>query len=315
MAVAALLAGAAALALGGRPCAGGRLALRSSSALLEGSSPPSTLTESGETPRPAAALSPVRALVSQASAVNASAKAPFNPLDYSPEIGKVFGFYYTTYSGEKVTPVEARSYKALAEVPSNSSYVFDPKNGTILKQDSCPLKLTSQTRHPTKQRQANLRLAELAVCDFFGGNPCAHGDTACHVEIFAPCPYSEDQEPYVGAALALVAQSLLCAEQADTLGKEACKIHRSKAGLSAGLRHTASGIELRPLPKPWVDMKLDACYELGFRDVVFASANEQDYLDGKHHETKDNVLAWQRHPPNAIFCQDLACLVRKFEQR
>jgi len=51
---------------------------------------------------------------SQATKINASranGTAPFNPNDYSAAIGKVFVFYFSTYSGEKVSSVETRSFK------------------------------------------------------------------------------------------------------------------------------------------------------------------------------------------------------------
>jgi len=242
-----------------------------------------------------------------------NASVPFNVLDYKPAIGKVFVFYYSTYSSQKATLMEARSYKALSEVPADSGYIFD--GPTMLPRGNCPLKLTSQTNYPPDQRTANLRLAELAVCEVFYGKPCAGSDKACHIEIFAPLPYSGDQEPYIAAGMALVAHSLLCAERkSDPWAREACKIEASRAGISAGLQRTASGIKLRPLPGVWVDMKLDACYELRFRETVFAAPNRDDYADSRNYRTKHNVTAWQRYPPEAAFCSDLNCLINKFER-
>jgi len=255
---------------------------------------------------------PVVHMVAQGSTMNAS--VPFNVLDYDPTIGEVFAFYYSRYSQQKVTLMKARSYKPMSEVPSDSTYIYD--GPTMLPRGKCPLKLIEKfTNYPSDQREANLRLAELALCEVFYDKPCAKSDKACSIEIFAPTPYSRDQEPYVAAGMALVAHSLLCAERkSDPWTTEACKIDVSRAGISAGLQRTAEGIKLRPLPGVWVDMKLDACYELRFSETVFAAPNQADYADSRNRRTKHNVTAWQREPPVATFCSDLSCLIHKFER-
>lgn len=242
-------------------------------------------------------------------------KAPFNPRDYNPEVGKVFVFYYSSASEELATSVEARGYRDLAQAPSSSDLVYDPSSGGMVKRGSCPLRLISQTSYPSEQRKANLRLAELAVCEAFYGNPCKGGAAGCELEILAPLPYSDEQEPYVGAGMALVAHSLLCALHKEAWQRPSCAIHRSVAAVSAGLRLAGAGsVELLPLPSPWVDLKLDACYSLGFREAVFAAANRQHYLAGEHYAKKHDVLAWQSAPPEVVFCKDLQCLVQKFER-
>lgn len=243
-----------------------------------------------------------------------STQGPFNPRDYSAAIGKVFVFYFSSISDEKVSSVEARSFKRLDQAPSDPA-VFDPETGTMLERGDCKLRVVSQTSYPSEMRKANLRLSELAVCNMYIGNPCGADAPGCEVEVMAPLPYSEDQEPYLGAGIALVVHSFLCAEHADSWSKDKCAIARSKTGLSAGLVHAGSAIALRALPEPWVDMKLDACYELGFEGVVFAAANKDHYLDGEHYAKKNDVLAWSRAPPEPSFCGNLACLVAKFEQR
>jgi len=241
-------------------------------------------------------------------------KAHFSPLDYPRAVGKVFAFYYSSASEELATSVEAREYKELQQAPSSSDLVYDPSSGAMVKRGSCPLRLTSQTNYPSDQRKANLRLAELAVCDAFHGSPCPGGAAGCELEILAPLPYSDEQEPYVGAAMALVAHSLLCARRASSLQREACAIRRSAAAISAGLRFASGGVELLPLPSPWVDLKLDACYTLGFREAVFAAANREHYFSGEHYAKKHDVLAWERAPPDVVFCKDLPCLIAKFER-
>lgn len=255
---------------------------------------------------------------SQGSASNKSqvnASVPFNPRDYSADVGKVFVFYFSSFSGEKVSSVETRSFKRLDQAPSDPA-VFDPETGTMLERGDCKLRVVSQTSYPSAMRKANLRLAELAVCGMFFGNPCGSEAAGCEVKVMAPLPYSEDQEPYLGAGIALVVHSLLCAENAaDTWARQDCQIVRSKTGISAGLIHAGSGVHLRALPEPWVDMKLDACYELGFSSVVFASDNEDHYFNSDHYEKKHDVLAWTREPPKPYFCGNLACLVSRFEVR
>lgn len=255
---------------------------------------------------------------SQAAATNASranTSVPFNPRDYSTEVGKVFVFYFSSYSGEKVSSIETRSYTRLDQAPSDPA-VFDPKTGTMLERGDCKLRVVSQTSYPSAMRKANLRLAELAVCGMSFGNPCPSDAPGCEVKVMAPLPYSEDQEPYLGAGIALVVHSLLCAESAaDSWAKSDCAIARSKTGVSAGLVHAGSAVRLRALPEPWVDMKLDACYELGFSGVVFAADNEDHYFNSEHYEKKHDVLAWTREPPKPVFCDGLACLVSQFEQR
>mmetsp|Transcript_83193 Transcript_83193/g.230900 ORF Transcript_83193/g.230900 Transcript_83193/m.230900 type:complete len:355 (+) Transcript_83193:38-1102(+) len=263
----------------------------------------------------AAAASTRRAGSTAGAEGRTGAKVPFNPLDYAPAVGKVFVFYYSRASQELVTPVEARNYQPLATHPSDE-LVYEPSSGRMISRGSCPLRLAPPLPLASSRRKANLRLAELAVCQAFNDSPCVGETPGCELEVLAPLPYDDGQEPYIAAGMALVAHSKLCALHADALTVTACEIKRSKAAVSAGLRPSARGsVELLPLPGAWVDLKLDAAYSLGFSEAVFAAGNHGDYLAGDHHATKDNVLAWERKPPEPVFCEDLSCLVQKFEQR
>lgn len=242
-----------------------------------------------------------------------NASVPFNPRDYSPEVGKVFVFYYSHTSGELATQVEVRNFKTLDKAPPSDPAVWEPSSGRLVERGSCNLRLTPHVSLPSDMRKTNLRLAELAVCQAFFGDPC-HGAPGCEMEIWAPLPYSNDQEPYIGAGMALVAHSMLCTLRVEQWQRDSCAIQQSVAAISAGLHLEGTKVMLRPLPSPWVDLKLDACYSLGFREAVFASPNRGHYLDGEHYATKHDVLAWPTTPPEAVFCPDLHCLVQRFER-
>lgn len=259
-------------------------------------------------------------LVANATAdSNGTAGYPFRLSSYQPAIGKVFALYYSTMSGQKVTQIEARGYTALSAPPSDP-VVFDPVTGASLARGNCKLRLKSHTTVMSDTRKYNLRMAEVAVCEQFFGSPCGgekDGSPAkgCEIEMFAPLPYSGDQEKYIGAGMALTAHSLLCAERTEVWRRDSCALVRNEAAIAAGLQQSGSGIKLRPIPGEWTDLKMDATYELGFSEAVFSSANKADYEESNHYQNKDDVLAYSRKPPEAAFCEDLSCLIAKFQRR
>jgi hypothetical protein len=245
---------------------------------------------------------------------NSSSQVPFRVSSYTPEIGKVFALYYSSMSGQKVSQIEARYYNSLSAAPSDP-VAFDPDTGAALNRGNCKLRLKSHTTVMSDQRKYNLRLAEVAVCEQFFGNPCADGAAGCEIEMFAPLPYDGDQEKYIAAGMALTAHSVLCAKQKPEWQQDSCAIVRNKAAIAAGLQQSSSGIKLRPIPGALTDLKLDATHELGFAEAVFATANEADYEAGTHYANRHDPLAYSRTPPQAAFCEDLGCLITKFETR
>jgi hypothetical protein len=245
--------------------------------------------------------------------VDTNSTQPFSVNSYGPAVGKIFALYYSTVSGQKVTEIVARKYQTLPEAPKDG-IVWDPVTSQNLARGNCQLRLTS-ANYPTALRKYNLRLAEVAVCEEFMGNPCGSGAKGCQIELFAPLPYDSDQEKYMGAAMALTAHSLLCAQRKESWQRDSCNLDRKKAPIGAGLMQTSSGIKLRPIPGALIDLKMDATYELRFEEAVFATSNKPDYHESNHYEKKDDVLAWQREPPKAVFCENLGCLVAKFETR
>jgi len=235
-----------------------------------------------------------------------AAHVPFSTTNYDAAVGRAFGLYYSSYSGEKVTGVDARAYRALNATPESPD-VYDPDSALLLSRGPCPFQLVSQTNYPSEHHKASLRLAEMAVCEAMSNRPCKDGDTGCEVEVLAPLPYTDDEEPYLAATIALVVRSFLCSEHSGVAGQEACKVHhRSDTAIAAGLQVVDGNIELKPIPGAWVELKLDACYELGFKKAVFAVGNEAAYEETPYHSP--DVLAFQHTPPEGIFCPNLACL-------
>jgi len=247
------------------------------------------------------------------ASLGANATLPFHLSSYGPEIGKVFSLYYSTASGQKATEIQARAYKALAAAPSDP-VAWHPTLPRSLERGNCKLRLTS-ANYATKERKYNLRLAEVAICELFIESPCGANAQGCEIEMFAPLPYDSDQEYLTGAAMALTAHSLLCQQRVEAWQSESCAIVRNKAAVSAGLQQSSSGIILRPIPGALTDMKLDATYELGFKEAVFATETQADYEESTHYRTKHDVTAWQRAPPEPVFCEGLSCLVAKFQKR
>merc|ERR1719277_2141796 len=172
----------------------------------------------------------------------------------SPAIGKVFALYYSTMSGQKVTQIEARNYKGLSAPPPDS-VVFHPTEGISLQRGpNCPLRLNPHTSVMSDMRKWNLRLAEVAICErSVWGNPCGPDAKGCEIEMFAPLPYNDNEEEYIGAGMALTAQSLLCAQRKKAWQQDACALTRNKAAIAAGLLKSANGIKLKKIPGAWTD--------------------------------------------------------------
>jgi len=247
--------------------------------------------------------------IASSRTVNASevaARVPFSTSSYHAAVGKAFALYYSSFSGEKVTSVEARAYHSLNATPASPD-VFDPDSAMLLSRGSCPLQLLSQTNYPSAHHNASLRLAEMAVCMAMSDMPCKAGDVGCKVEVLAPLPYADHDEPYLAATIALVVKSFLCSEHSGAAEQDACMVHhRSDTAIAAGLQVVAGKVELKPIPGEWVELKLDACYELGFKKAVFAAGNQADFEETPYYSP--DVLSFQHTPPEAVFCQDLACL-------
>lgn len=253
--------------------------------------------------------------VSNTSRVNAS--VPFSLHDYPAAIGKVFAIYHSHTSGQDVTSVEASNYNALSAAPSDDELILEPQTLKPLPRGQCTLRLKAHVS-PSDERKANIRLAELAVCAAYAGQPCRSGDAGCELDIWAPLPYNNAEEASLGAAMALAAHSALCgAAHTESWQSDSCKIVRDKTAVSAGLQKElgSNSVTLRSFPGPWVDKKLDSCYILGFTGAVFADGNRQSYLSSQNFAKKDDVLHWTRAPPKVEFCSDLHCLVQKLETR
>lgn len=248
---------------------------------------------------------------------NASANAsrPFTAR-VPPAVGKVFSLYYSSHSAAKATSVEAMETYTPAE--RGDKVWLGP---TILPEPSCPLKLRSQTNYPTALRKANLRLAELAICDLLESKgrklpSCGASEgKVCEMSVHVPMPASdEQQEPYIGAAMALAAYSKLCAIGTGSRDLEyKCELQRSDAALCAGLALSNGHVQLKGLPSPGLlDLKLDDAYILKISNVYLASGNQREYHETKFYHNLPNVLKWSHTPPKVHFCQDLSCLERTF---
>lgn len=252
--------------------------------------------------------------------LNASANAsqrtsgPFNLNTKEPAVGKVYALYFSTTSGEKVSEVQVwppgATLQACSEPPAA---VYDPDGagGPIPKPESCKLTLNSQTGYPSEQRKANLRLAELAVCDYFALNGIPNCGSGCSLKINAPLPYASMQEPYVGAAIALAAISQICAESKESWQRDQCEIRRKDAALSAGLRLVGSGVQLRPLPDYMVNTKMNDAHSLYFPKVILSADNEDAWHDSAFHEDSYDVTKWTHEPTECEFCTNIACVAQK----
>merc|ERR1719433_1859580 len=89
---------------------------------------------------------------------------------------------------------------------------------TMLPEPLCKLRLRTQTNYPTETRDANMRLAEIAVCNYLASvyeslPSCGESeDEVCELLLMVPFTSSDElQEPYTAAAVALAAYSKVCA--------------------------------------------------------------------------------------------------------
>lgn len=247
----------------------------------------------------------------------AKERFPFNAR-VDPAVGKVFSLYYSSHSDAKATSVEVLESYAPAD------RVDQVWSGPVqLPEPPCNLQLRSQTNHPTDRRKANLRLAELAVCQLLelkgqelpgcGANETAKEHKACELTVHVPMPSNdEQQEPYIGAAIALAAYSKVCALGSKG-NEEKCEVHRSETALCAGLDLIDKQVHLKNLPSPGLlDLKLDDAYILKFNHVYLAASNEAEYEETNFYNNLPNPLKWSHGPPEVHFCDDLDCLADHF---
>lgn len=245
-------------------------------------------------------------------ASNANASAPFTARA-DPAVGKVWALYYSDAGGgHKATAVEAPDHFPYRRGTSAGDVWH---GNSLLPSPSCQLRLVSQTRYPTANRKANLRLAEIAVCDYMGSVPSCGGSGSdpCELKIKAPLPASDDlQEPHIGAAIALAAYSRLCALGRSEYEQEGCRVHLGEVGVSGGLELAGDSVRIAKLPSSgFIDLKMDAAYELGFAKVLLPAASEDDFSETQFSANSTDVLKWSRTPPEVDFCGDLGCLVSK----
>jgi len=261
----------------------------------------------------AAAASLAKTQHNASSNASSNASYPCPPVRTDAAVGQVFSLYYSDGCGEQVSLVQALdSY----EPASRPEYVWH--GATLLPKPSCALQLRSQSNYPQPNRKANLRLAELAVCELFGSALPSCGATdnqVCELMIKAPIPSSDDlQEPTVGAAIALVAYSQLCAmSQNSTYEHYKCQIHGSEQAVCAGLQLQGGHVHFKGLETPGLlDLKLHDAYMLRLKDVTLAAESSDQYTKTEDYKNRPDVLSWSHYPPKIDFCQDLSCLVNKF---
>lgn len=238
-----------------------------------------------------------------------------------PAVGKVCALYYSSSSDAKITQIFAQDNYAPA------TRVGDVWQGArILPVPSCALQLKSMTNYPTDNRKANMRLAELAVCDLLkfrdlgAKHPavpdCGAGEgQVCELEISAPLPGSDEHsEPFVGGALALAAYSKICALFEGPGNEYKCEVHRNDDAIMAGLSLVGAGAPQLsgPTLPGLLDLKLDDAYTLRLTEVTLAESSKDVYARTEFHQNLPDVLHWQHTPPKISFCQDVQCLVNKF---
>eukprot|EP00928_Gymnodinium_smaydae_P056826 TRINITY_DN4013_c0_g1_i2.p2 TRINITY_DN4013_c0_g1~~TRINITY_DN4013_c0_g1_i2.p2 ORF type:complete len:328 (+),score=70.93 TRINITY_DN4013_c0_g1_i2:99-1082(+) len=284
-------------------------------------------------PGAAAASSFLRTQLRNATSVAADTRLPFSP-NAGASVGKVFALYYSEYSGAKATSVES-SGAPNAWRPAQRLAGDVWHGSTRLPTPRCPLQLTSQTDYPSAARKANLRLAELAICELLDNSghtvpSCAgsagdkgdKGDDVCELEMMVPAPSSDElQEPHIGAAMALAAYSKLC-----SLGKKSkyatdvCSVHRAGSVVCAGLALSGqtsmdggAGVRLAELPSSGLlDIKLEDAYLLRFDRVFLAQSAAQQVAATEFEQKRHDVLHWQHAPPSLELCSDLSCLADRF---
>lgn len=196
---------------------------------------------------------------------NASMNATYGPGQFmhaEPAVGKVFSLYYSHYSDEQASSVEAYESDYTPQAKSDG-YIFD--RNTMLPAPSCSLRLRSQTNYPTDIRDANMRLAAIAICSRLSAHGAelpscgASGDQVCEMKMLVRMPSSDElQEPYIGAAVALAAYSKICALGRDPYNSYQCAIQRAGNAICAGLQMQGGSVTLRGLNSPGLlDLKLD----------------------------------------------------------
>lgn len=252
---------------------------------------------------------------------NASKKIEYGPgmHNVDPAVGKVFSLYYSSYSGEQATSVEATD--TYAPVQKDDGYVF--LGSTMLPEPSCNLRLRSQTNYATDTRDANMRLAAIAICNYLATNfqelPSCNesADQVCELMLMVPFTSSDElQEPYTAAAVALAAYSKICALGRDPYSSYQCNIQRSGSVICAGLGISGGSVHLTSLPSPGLlDLKLDDAYMLRFSKVFLAEEGRSMYHETDFYYRLPDPLAWTHTPPEAVFCPDLDCLVSWFITR
>jgi len=279
-------------------------------------SPPQVLSSSGPSRRNSSLSAPAASTQNGTVALAASNLAAHARLPFSARtdaaVGKVWALYYSNYAGHKATSIEATETYApgtRGETPWHQ--------GAPLPVPSCSLKLRTQTNYPTENREANLRLAEIAVCDYMAGTGgsvpgCgASGTQVCELSLMVPAPSDDGLfEPHNAAAMALVAYSRLCAIPKSAYEQGQCAVHSSEKAILGGLETSGA---LRALPSTgFIQLKMEAAYELGLTQVVLPSSSETDYHATTHHQNSTDVLKWTREPPAATFCGNFACVVQQF---
>lgn len=245
--------------------------------------------------------------------------AAVEPEGLPPAIGSVFALYGSAASGRAATLVEAPS-SSFQAVNFDEDQVEEP-GGAALPRPSCPLQLKSQTQYPSKWRKANLRMAEIAVCNYwwqlFGAKSfpsCERVNQVrqtCQLSLDVPLPHSDElQEPHLGASIAVAAFSRLCAlKYQGSFEKKRCEVHhRSAVAITGGFQLEANGdAVLKGLSCPGVvDMKMNDATALGFGHVLLPLANQPDLAA----TSPNNPTATTGNQALPIFCKDLPCLAK-----
>eukprot|EP00930_Biecheleria_cincta_P033019 TRINITY_DN22873_c0_g1_i2.p1 TRINITY_DN22873_c0_g1~~TRINITY_DN22873_c0_g1_i2.p1 ORF type:complete len:325 (+),score=66.79 TRINITY_DN22873_c0_g1_i2:41-1015(+) len=264
---------------------------------------------------------------------NASWQWP-NDCAKEPAIGKVCSLYYSSVTEAKMTAV-------LATDGYHKASRFDDiwLGNSRLPVPSCALQLGGDNYGISgDNRKANLRLAELAVCDMLAfrdlgaahpkvpdcGANVSQGEV-CELKMSAPMTTSDQlQEPYTAAALALAAYSRICA-LFDPSEDYKCKVNLGNKALLAGLQVSGAGTQLggatsgellTGVATPGLlDLKLKDAYDLYLEEVIMAEEGKSTYEGTDFHAKRNDVLLWTHAPPGISFCNDLHCLVQKYIQR
>lgn len=253
-----------------------------------------------------------------------------NDCTKEPALGKVCSLYYSSVTEAKMTAV-----LALDKYHKASRFDDIWLGNSRLPVPSCSLQLGGDNyRIWGDLRKANLRLAELAVCDMLAfrdlgaahppvpdcGANFSQGEV-CELKMSAPMTSSDElHEPSTAAALALAAYSRICA-LFDPDEDYKCKVNLGNRALLAGLQVSGagtefggvtSGVRLTGLDKGLLDIKLNDAYDLYLDEVIMAEDGKSTYEKTSFHAQRDDVLHWTHAPPRIDFCTDLHCLVDKY---